>query len=66
MKDFSRTYYGNFLTELQHIANNIWFEQQIETLRAINKKLYIPELNTYFDNNGNPLKYDIIVADLVS
>jgi len=66
MKNFSETFYGNRLTEQQHKANNIWFEEEIKKCKMNNKKLYIPELRTYFDFNGEPIKYNYIVADLVS
>ena len=66
MKNFSETYYGNKLTKQQHKANNIWFKEQIENSKVKNKKLYIPELRTFFDLDGEPIKYNYIVSDLVS
>jgi len=66
MKNFSETYYGNKLTKQQHKANNIWFKEQIENCKVKNKKFYIPELRTDFDFDGEPIKYNYIVSDLVS
>ena len=65
MKKFSQKYYGNNLTEFQHKENNIWFEKQMEYSQKTGKTLYIPELNTYFDPNGEEVKFDFIFCDLV-
>ena len=63
MENFSQKYYGDLpLTDQQHKENNIWFEKQMKYSKKTGKDLYIPELNTYFNSNGEEIKFDIVIG----
>jgi len=68
LKNFSQKFYGKMLTKEQHGVNNEWFKKQIERNKLTKQRLYIPELMTSFDLNGDIEKIEkanIIVANLV-
>mgnify|MGYP001206871714 FL=1 len=50
MKLFSQKYYSH-LDEFQHQLNDIWFNNTLRSLKPTGK-LYIPDLNKWFNKQG--------------
>jgi len=64
MKNFSEKYYKySNLTKEQHKANNEWFAKKIKECKLNKKKLYVPNIRTLFDYDGNEIKVNIFISN---
>ncbi len=62
INNFSQTYYGHLnRDEAQHKVNNAWFKGCLISAQNSGKNgLYIPELNTFFNFEGEPVFVDFV------